>query len=305
MIPYPGAPPTPPYDNAGWTLAYQMGVQFDRVLEPFTGPFERVTDWNVKPPAGRRRRRRRRGSGYRVRPPASTTRTRGEPAARGRRRRVDRDGRTRSTSAPRPGTLARAAERSRPDARRQRPRGVATRRCRARRLRAPRIGLWDQYGGSMESGWTRWILEQFEFPFERVFAPQLDAGNLQREVRRADLRRRRDSRRRPAADAAGAAAGAAAPPAAGTDVPRSIDRSSGRVTRRRARCPQLRAVHRERRHGDRASATRPMNLAAHLKLPVEDHLVENGAPLPRAKYFVPGSVLSAQGRRHAIRSPPA
>ncbi len=34
VIPYPGAPPTPPYDNAGWTLAFQMGVQFDRILEP-------------------------------------------------------------------------------------------------------------------------------------------------------------------------------------------------------------------------------------------------------------------------------
>ena len=34
VIPYPGAPPTRPYDNAGWTLAFQMGVQFDRVLEP-------------------------------------------------------------------------------------------------------------------------------------------------------------------------------------------------------------------------------------------------------------------------------
>ena len=53
VIPYPGAPPTPPYDNAGWTLAYQMGVAFDRVLEPFSGPFERVTDWNVAPPPGR------------------------------------------------------------------------------------------------------------------------------------------------------------------------------------------------------------------------------------------------------------
>ena len=46
------------------------------------------------------------------------------------------------------------------------------------------------------------------------------------------------------------------------------------------------------------------NLAAHLKLPIENHLVENGAPLPRAKFYVPGSVLSAQGRHHAIRSPP-
>ena len=49
-IPFPGAPPTPPYDHAGWTLAFQMGIEFDRVLDAFTGPFEPVTDWNVKPP---------------------------------------------------------------------------------------------------------------------------------------------------------------------------------------------------------------------------------------------------------------
>ncbi|MDX1390550.1 MAG: peptidase, partial [Acidobacteriota bacterium] len=36
---YPGAPPTPPYDNAGWTLAMQMGVEYDRILEGFDGPF--------------------------------------------------------------------------------------------------------------------------------------------------------------------------------------------------------------------------------------------------------------------------
>jgi hypothetical protein len=37
-----------------------------------------------------------------------------------------------------------------------------------------------------------------------------------------------------------------------------------------------------------------MNLAAYLKLPVSDHLTENGASLQRSKYFVPGSVLSAR-----------
>ena len=42
-IPYPGGPPTRPYDNAGWTLAYQMGVRFDRVLDGFDGPFEKVS----------------------------------------------------------------------------------------------------------------------------------------------------------------------------------------------------------------------------------------------------------------------
>ncbi|MGI9627259.1 MAG: M14 family metallopeptidase, partial [Longimicrobiales bacterium] len=41
---YPGGPPIAPYDNAGWTLALQMGVQFDRILEEFSGPFREV-DW--------------------------------------------------------------------------------------------------------------------------------------------------------------------------------------------------------------------------------------------------------------------
>src|SRR5690606_41286347 len=36
---YPGGPPIPPYDLTGWTPAYQMGVDFDRVLEALWGPF--------------------------------------------------------------------------------------------------------------------------------------------------------------------------------------------------------------------------------------------------------------------------
>ena len=41
-IPYPGGAPTRPYDNAGWTLAYQMGIKVDRVLEGLEGPFEKL-----------------------------------------------------------------------------------------------------------------------------------------------------------------------------------------------------------------------------------------------------------------------
>ena len=33
-------------------------------------------------------------------------------------------------------------------------------------LEPVKIGLWDRYGGSMPSGWTRMILEDFEFDFE-------------------------------------------------------------------------------------------------------------------------------------------
>ena len=41
-IPYPGGPPTPPYDATGYTLAFQMGVRFDRILEDFSGPFDKL-----------------------------------------------------------------------------------------------------------------------------------------------------------------------------------------------------------------------------------------------------------------------
>ncbi len=48
---YPGGPPIPPYDNAGWTLAFQMGVKFDRVLDGVDGPFQALTEV-VRPAAG-------------------------------------------------------------------------------------------------------------------------------------------------------------------------------------------------------------------------------------------------------------
>jgi len=49
-IPYPGGPPTPPYDATGYTLAFQMGVVFDRVLDDFNGPFVKLTSEATVPP---------------------------------------------------------------------------------------------------------------------------------------------------------------------------------------------------------------------------------------------------------------
>jgi hypothetical protein len=48
-------------------------------------------------------------------------------------------------------------------------------------VKPPRIALWDRYGGSMPSGWTRWVLEQFEFPFTVVYPPELDRGDLRKK----------------------------------------------------------------------------------------------------------------------------
>src|SRR5207248_6870502 len=45
-------------------------------------------------------------------------------------------------------------------------------------LREPRIALWDRYGGSVSSGWTRYVLEKFEFPYVVVESAALEKGDL-------------------------------------------------------------------------------------------------------------------------------
>ena len=46
----------------------------------------------------------------------------------------------------------------------------------AKKISPARIALWDRYGGSMPSGWTRWLLEQYGFAHTVVYPADLDAG---------------------------------------------------------------------------------------------------------------------------------
>ena len=31
-------------------------------------------------------------------------------------------------------------------------------------IHAPRLALYEPWGGNMDAGWTRWVLDQHEFP---------------------------------------------------------------------------------------------------------------------------------------------
>ena len=184
-IPYPGGPPRPPYDSAGWTLAYQMGVHFDRILDGFEGPFEKIIGF-AKFPAGK------------VDAPGETAGYLLSHAVNDSFIAINRllasgeqvywlnntiaaNGRSypagtifvsaKSTTRPMLEKLAVELGLSF-DGTTAQPQGAAL------KLKPLRVGLWDRYGGSMPSGWVRWLLERFEFPFEVVFAPQLDAGSL-------------------------------------------------------------------------------------------------------------------------------
>jgi hypothetical protein len=46
-------------------------------------------------------------------------------------------------------------------------------------LRTPRLALYKSYLPSMDEGWTRWLLEQFEFPYTSVYDKDLREGKLE------------------------------------------------------------------------------------------------------------------------------
>jgi hypothetical protein len=45
-------------------------------------------------------------------------------------------------------------------------------------LKKPRVGLYKSWTASMDEGWTRWILEQYEIPFKSVFDKEIRKGDL-------------------------------------------------------------------------------------------------------------------------------
>jgi hypothetical protein len=183
---YPGGPPRPPYDIAGYTLAFQMGVQFDRILDGFDGPFEKISGL-LKPPAGKVNQNSG-AVGYLLSHQVNdaftgTTRllSAGEevywlttPLTANNKTYPTGTIYIPSKSSTRAQLQKLADEVGLSfDAISAKPKGDAL------KIRPVRVGLWDRYGGSMDSGWIRWLLEQaFPFPFEVVYPSTLDAGNL-------------------------------------------------------------------------------------------------------------------------------
>jgi hypothetical protein len=290
-FPSPGAPPTRPYDNAGWTLAFQMGIEFDRILDAFTIPsdFTVVTDWNVAPPPAPPPPAV--STGFYTMSPAQIDSfvavNRLLAAGASVRRMGSGEFVVQGTNTSLPILRTMASERG---VRVQSsPQDFGSTGPLAKR----RIGLWDQYGGSMDAGWARWILEQFEFPFTRVFAPELDAGNL---IAKYDTLIFVDGSI-PAVPGGGGGGGRGGGAGAGggtgpANIPEEYRNQIGSVSAERT-IPQLRAFVEQ---GGTivvigASAT---NLGRHFGLPIESHLMENGQPLTTQKYYVPGSVLRAR-----------
>src|SRR5690606_13393696 len=49
----------------------------------------------------------------------------------------------------------------------------------ARPLNQPRVGLYESWQTNMDAGWTRWLLDTFEFEYDVLRDADIRAGDLQ------------------------------------------------------------------------------------------------------------------------------
>ncbi|PZT98235.1 MAG: peptidase [Brevundimonas sp.] len=287
-IPFPGAAPTPPYDVSGYTLAYQMGVKFDRILDGFDGPFQRVNDVMAPPPGEMSGRGR---AGFIISHEVNNTFiVQNRLLKAGAEVFWLSDPITVDGQSFGPGALWIPAGEGVRDivAKGAQDLGVDVHAVasapRGERLKlAPvRIGLVDKYGGVMPSGWMRWLFEQYEFDFDVVFPQEIDAGGLKDRYDVLVFSTDSIASRR-----------ASSQPAPET-IPAEFRPMLGTITPERS-TPQLAAF--VRAGGSIVAIGNSTSLASQLGLPVRSALVETGpggetVELPPAKFFIPGAIMT-------------
>jgi hypothetical protein len=303
-FPYPGAPPTRPYDNAGWTLAMQMGVKYDRILDGFDGPFKRLDPLidRIKPDpttvaAG--------GAGW-----VMSGKTNDAFHVVARLWAAGADVYRLNRAATVGGKQYSAGSWYVPASARSTPVVQASAKdigvefasssdlsSSADKTPVSRIALWDRYGGSMPSGHIRWLLEQYELPYKLVYAQELDAGNLKAKYDVIIF----PENGIPAAAGAGGRGGRGGGGGGGFGganadaIPAEFRSMVGNVSAATT-IPKLKEFVEA---GGRIVAIGPssINIGQQFGFPITNHLVERsptgttGTPLPSEKFYVPGSLL--------------
>jgi hypothetical protein len=292
---YPGGPPIPPYDIAGWTVVYQMGIQCDRSLTDVSAPTVRLAEKPVAPVAASIAGpatgagflvshsindsfvliNRLLAAGQKVYWLTSATTAEGKDLGRGA---------IWVPSTPDSSAIVKKAAQMlgvSATAVASAPTGSAL------ALKPIKVGLFDLYGGLMPSGWTRWILEQFEFPVEIVRPQSLDAGNLKSKydvllfpdgsAHFGSMTGRNRGPRQPAAE----------------EIPEQYRSWLGEITPDKT-IPALKEF--LKAGGTIVTVGSGTSMAPLLGVPVENALVEmgkDGKPqsLPQEKFYVPGSIL--------------
>ena len=161
----------PPYDIAGWTLPYTMGVRADTVNAPFTANLVKVD--SVVPTPGRID-----GAGeIFVLKNRTNAESRAVAALLAARQSVTIAGDSLIVRGPRArAILSEHAARHGFNVTAVRTASSAIQGRTLQRL--PRIGLYQPWTGNMDEGWTRWVFEQYGISYTTVRDNDLKKGGL-------------------------------------------------------------------------------------------------------------------------------
>ncbi len=181
---YPGGPPDPPYDLAGWTLPMQMGVEVDRIDSTFDYRGTQLTELQEPQPgeiAGE--------SDYGFvlsHKPNFSARAMNRLLDEGHTIYWTRDTLSQGGSLYEPGSII--VENGRQTS--QAVTSIAQEmgldfqglsdepEVTLYEVQKPRIGLYKSWDASMDEGWTRWMLKEYEFDVDTLH---------NRNIRRDDL----------------------------------------------------------------------------------------------------------------------
>ena len=195
-----------PYDVTGWTAPLQMGVKSALIEEPIDDAFEsKLTKLStVAPPVGTLEATGSGEFGFVISPEpnAKTTATNRLLKAGATLFWIDEAIDVSGQRYPAGSLLVEdaSAETLTETVRRLGLRGVELSEALdapRRRLRTPRVALYQPWTASMDEGWTRFILEQHEFAFETIHNDDLKSGKARRALRRDRIRGRSNGKAAP------------------------------------------------------------------------------------------------------------
>ncbi len=299
---YPGGPPIPPYDVTGYNLSFQMGIQFDREYANFDGPFVEVSTDLAVPVSGTITGTAK-PAGYLVSHEYNDAFTLTNRLLKAGcdvywlKDPQTADGKTLAAGA----LWIPASSKARPILETavhdlgisaigvaKAPHGDALKQ------KTVRIGLADVYGGNMPTGWIRFILENFEFPYETVYPQAIDAGKLKEKydvLIFPDGVLRLGSGETGRGGGGGGFGGAPKP----ETIPAEFRPWLGSYTKEKS-VPALKEF--AEAGGSILTIGSSTSLSEPLAMPFVNGLTEmsGGAPkpLPNEKFYIPGSLIRAQ-----------
>ncbi len=290
---FPGGPPVAPYDMTGWTPAFTMGFKFIRILNAFEGPFQSLPYGEIQTPGGNFAFTSQ-VAGYVLDSRCNNSYLAvndlihsGLEVYRINKQQIGSadfgEGSFFIPSSPKAKTILEKASKDfslNVSPVNKRPVNLTS------KLSPLRIALWDMYGGSISSGWLKWIFEQNHFSFKTIYSREIDAGNLRKKYDVIIF----VSGAIPSLSAT--ERGSSRDTTTLNDIPAEYRSMWGRISADTS-IASIRSFIES--GGSVITIGRSTSLAYHLKLPVTDALVEmkngNLVPLSSDKYYIPGSIM--------------